>query len=78
MDTVIGRGLSFLHQTLIMDAAEVATTSRGIGTEEGETTNDTADELWERLERENLQVDPRVGNVSRFGRRGATWDGRGC
>ena len=71
-ESLLGRGLLALHRALIMDASEVASTAHGISSEEGETGPDTADELWERLEREHLQIDPRVGNVSRFSRHEGT------
>ncbi|MFF4254541.1 hypothetical protein ACFY1L_25380 [Streptomyces sp. NPDC001663] len=69
LDTPLGRALVRLHRTLAMDVSELVTTT-GIGTEAaGEPGEQTDDDLWDRLEREQLARDPRASVYDRMWRR---------
>lgn len=66
VDTPVGRALVWLHQNLLMDVNEAAPggAGRGAGSAEGDVTAD--DDLWERLEREQLGRDPRANAYGRM------------
>ncbi|MFH8483984.1 hypothetical protein [Streptomyces longisporoflavus] len=69
LHTPLGRALVRLHRNLAMDVSELATTT-GTGMEaRGESGEQTDDDLWDRLEREQLARDPRASVYDRMWRR---------
>ena len=70
LTTPLGAALLLLHQRLIMDLNERPSSGTGGGLTSGEAGAESDDTLWERLERETLQRDPRVGTYERLIRRG--------
>ncbi|MDQ1024809.1 hypothetical protein QF035_002391 [Streptomyces umbrinus] len=69
LNTPLGRALVRLHRNLAMDVSELATTT-GTGMEpRGESGEQTDDDLWDRLEREQLARDPRASVYDRMWRR---------
>ncbi len=67
LDTPLARALLYLHRNLVMDTTEIPTaTAGGSGVDSDEAASSEADELWERLERENLGRDPRAGTYGRL------------
>lgn len=67
LDTAVGKALVYLHRNLIMDVTEAApggAGSGGVGADESDSVTD--DDLWERLEREQLGRDPRANNYGRL------------
>jgi hypothetical protein len=65
LDTPLGRALVWLHRNLVMDVSErVAIVTGGVGSDEADKQAD--DELWERLEREQLARDPRASIYGRL------------
>jgi hypothetical protein len=67
LDTPVGKALLWLHRNLIMDVTESASPgagSGGVGSDEADSTTD--DDLWERLEREQLGRDPRINTYGRI------------
>ncbi|MDX3354820.1 hypothetical protein PV703_16210 [Streptomyces sp. ME01-24h] len=74
LDTPLGRALVLLHRNLAMDVSELATTT-GTGAEaRDEPGEQTDDDLWDRLEHEELARDPRASVYDRIWRR-HTFDG---
>lgn len=61
MDTPLGRLLEGFHRHLIMDVSELNKHAMAATANEDETDPVAADELWERLQREQLVRDPRIG-----------------
>ena len=61
LDTPLGRGIAFLHRHLVMDVTERAGATASGGVAPDEESQQADDELWERLEREQLAQDPRAG-----------------
>ena len=66
LDTPLGAALQYLHRHLIMDLNEQPTAASGGGLGSDEAGAESDDNLWERLERETLQRDPRVGTYERI------------
>jgi hypothetical protein len=67
LNTPLGRALTWLHRNLVMDVNERATASTGSGgVAAGEAEGQGDDDLWARLEREQLARDPRAGIYSRI------------
>jgi hypothetical protein len=66
LDTLLGQALVWLHRNLVMDVSEraAATGTEGVGKGEAESQPD--DDLWGRLEREQLARDPRAGTYQRM------------
>jgi len=75
LDTPLGQALLWLHRNLVMDVSERAATTGTEGTGNGGTDGHTDDDLWGRLEREQLARDPRVGTYARMWRLHALGDG---
>lgn len=72
LNTPLGRALTWLHRNLVMDVSERATATSGSGgVAAGEADGQGDDDLWERLEREQLSRDPRASIYSRILRRHA-------
>lgn len=69
LDTPLGQALVWLHRNLVMDVSERATTGAA-GARTAEADDDTDDDLWDRLEREQLARDPRASTYERMWRRG--------
>ena len=71
LDTLLGQALQWLHRNLVMDVSErtAAIGTEGVGKEETEGQPD--DDLWDRLEREQLARDPRADMYRRMWRRHA-------
>lgn len=70
LDTPLGAALLHLHRTLVMDVSERPTTASGGGLSSDEAGSEGDDSLWERLEKETLQRDPRAGAYGRLVGRG--------
>ena len=68
LDTLLGQALLWLHRNLVMDVSERAATTGTEGVGKGETDGQPDDDLWGRLEREQLARDPRVGTYERMWR----------
>jgi hypothetical protein len=68
LETPLGQALQWLHRNLVMDVSEraVGTESGGVGANEADDQAD--DDLWSRLEREQLARDPRSGIYERIWR----------
>lgn len=68
LDTLLGQALLWLHRNLVMDVSEraVATGTEGVG--QGEDEGQPDDDLWARLEREQLARDPRADTYRRMWR----------
>jgi hypothetical protein len=67
LDTAVGKALVYLHRNLIMDVTEAApggAGSGGVGADDSDSVTD--DDLWERLEREQLGRDPRANTYGRL------------
>ena len=74
IDTQLGRGLQWIHRTFVMAVSE-----RTPGATDGTDAQDGAgdandDELWDRLEREQLARDPRASAYERMWQRGKLGD----
>ncbi|QEV16205.1 hypothetical protein [Streptomyces alboniger] len=69
LDTPLGRALVRLHRNLAMDVSELATTTSTAAEARGEHSEQTDDDLWERLEREQFACDPRASIYNRVWRR---------
>jgi HKD family nuclease len=65
LETPLGRALLYMHQTMVMDVSELSPTSGTDAVEVGEAQADD-DNIWQRLEREQLQRDPRVAGYHRL------------
>lgn len=59
--TPLGQLLERFHRNLIMDASELTERSAAVDATEEESQAGDTDELWERLQHEQLVRDPRVG-----------------
>jgi hypothetical protein len=59
LDSTLGRELHWLHQNLIMDISERDTTTITNVVNSTEPDSEADDDLWSRLEREQLEYDPR-------------------
>jgi len=70
LNTPLGAALLHLHRTLVMDVSEQTTAANGGGLSSGEEGAESDDSLWERLEKETLQRDPRAGSYQRLAERG--------
>ena len=68
LDTPLAQALLWLHRNLVMDVSERAAPAGtgGVGTCEADDQAD--DDLWDRLEREQLARDPRAGTYERMWR----------
>jgi hypothetical protein len=64
----LGAAITWLHRNLVMDVTERASATPTGGVSDTEATEQSDDELWERLEREQLARDPRAGLYSRIWR----------
>ena len=74
LDSPLGQALLTLHQTMMMDVTDVPRpASGGLGTEEAGAEG--KDSLWERLERETLQRDPRARRYNDLVARGGGGSG---
>jgi hypothetical protein len=71
LDTPLGRALVWLHRNLVMDVSERDTSTGADRAGAAEADDDTDDDLWNRLEREQLARDPRASTYERIWRRGA-------
>jgi hypothetical protein len=72
LDTPLGQALTWLHRRLVMDVSERATAASGNGgITAAEAGSQGDDDLWKRLEREQLARDPRASIYSRILRRQA-------
>jgi hypothetical protein len=69
--TPLGKAIAWLHRNMVMDVSESTSGSStgGIENADGEAPED--DDLWERLEKEELGRDPRAGIYSRLWRSGS-------
>ncbi|MFE2473705.1 phospholipase D-like domain-containing protein [Streptomyces mirabilis] len=74
LDSPLGRALVRLHRNLAMDVSELATTTGTAAEARGEPGEQMDDDLWDRLEREQLARDPRASVYERMWRR-QTLDG---
>jgi hypothetical protein len=68
LDTPLAQALLWLHRNLVMDVSERDTTAGHGGVGTGEAGNQTDDDLWDRLEREQLARDPRASTYERMWR----------
>jgi hypothetical protein len=67
LNTPLGQALTWLHRNLVMDVSERPTAGTGSGgIAAGETEGQSDDDLWQRLEREQLARDPRASIYSRI------------
>lgn len=66
LNTPVGRALQWVHHNLVMDVTERTAARGGGGIGAGERESETDDDLWERLEREQLGRDPRAGTYRRL------------
>ena len=71
LDTLLGQALLWLHRNLVMDVSERAATTGTEGVGKGETEGQPDDDLWGRLEREQLARDPRANTYQRMWRHNA-------
>ena len=71
LDTPLGQALVWLHRNLVMDVSERDTSTGAGRAGAAEADDDTDDDLWDRLEREQLARDPRASTYERMWRRGA-------
>ena len=71
LDTPLGQALIWLHRNLVMDVSERVAASGTEGTDSRETGGHQDDDLWSRLEREQLARDPRADTYERMWRRHA-------
>jgi hypothetical protein len=69
LDTPLGQALVWVHRNLVMDVSERVTAAPigGVGTDEADDQAD--DDLWDRLEQEQLARDPRASTYGRMWRR---------
>lgn len=72
LDTPLGRLLEDFHRHLIMDVSELNERAAAASADENESDAGAADELWERLQHEQLVRDPRVGTYRGFRTSAAT------
>jgi hypothetical protein len=70
LDSPLGQALVWLHRNLVMDVSERDTPAGTSGVTAAEADDDTDDNLWDRLEREQLARDPRASTYARIWRRG--------
>jgi hypothetical protein len=70
VDTPLGQALTWLHRNFVMDVTEQAAGGPTGGVGAGEAGEQADDDLWERLEREQLGRDPRANVYGRMWRRG--------
>jgi hypothetical protein len=68
LDTPLAQALVWLHRNLVMDVSERVAMTGGVGANEADKQGD--DDLWERLEREQLARDPRASIYGRLWARG--------
>lgn len=68
-DSPLGAAISWLHRNLVMDVSERAAPAPTGGVAEGEEDEQRSDDLWARLEREQLTRDPRADIYTRIARR---------
>lgn len=67
LETPLAQTLLFLHRNLVMDASEGAAAGGMHSSEQGDNEEDEdEDELWDRLEREQLARDPRALTYGRI------------
>jgi hypothetical protein len=72
LGTPLAQALLWLHRHLVMDVSERAPSTIGTGgVGAGEASDQADDDLWDRLEREQLARDPRVSTYDRMWRRNA-------
>ncbi len=64
----LGQGLLLLHRQLVMDVSETASSAGGGGVGAGDADQQDDDDLWARLEREELARDGRAHAYSRLWR----------
>lgn len=74
MQTPIAKVLARLHNECIFDIDELESVQQAERANEESATENESSDFWERLAREELQVDARAGAYRRFGRVGATFD----
>ena len=70
LDTPLGMALVWLHRNLVMDVSERDAAAGAGGVTAAEADDRTDDDLWNRLEREQLARDPRASTYERMWRRG--------
>jgi hypothetical protein len=70
LDTPLGQALLWLHRNFAMDISERAAPTGAGATSGSSTSDDTDDDLWSRLEREQLARDPRADTYQRMWKRG--------
>jgi hypothetical protein len=70
LDSPLGQALVWLHRNLVMDVSERDTPAGASGVTAAEADDDTDDNLWDRLEREQLARDPRASTYARIWQRG--------
>ena len=68
LDTPLAQALLWLHRNLVMDVSERAAFAGTGGVGTGEADDQADDDLWDRLEREQLARDPRAGTYERMWR----------
>ena len=64
LESTLGRELQLLHHNLVMDVNEQAAPTQREAIGGAEADGDTDDDLWSRLEKEQLIRDPRAGNYA--------------
>jgi hypothetical protein len=69
LDTPLGQALIWVHRNLVMDVSERVTAAPTGGVGAGEADDQADDDLWDRLEREQLARDPRASAYGRIWRR---------
>jgi len=68
LDAPLAQALIWLHRNLVMDVSERATTTGAAGVAADEAGDQADDDLWDRLEREQLARDPRASTYERMRR----------
>jgi hypothetical protein len=68
LDTPLGQALLWVHRNLVMDVSERVTAAPTGGVGAGEADDQADDDLWDRLEQEQLARDPRAGTYGRMWR----------
>lgn len=67
LDTPLGRALLLMHRDMVMDITERAPVAGASEIDQDETTaGEVDDDLWQRLERETLERDPRAASYARL------------
>lgn len=68
LDSPLAQALIWLHRNLVMDVSERATATSTGGVGAGNESEQGDDDLWDRLEREQLAHDPRMNTYARLWR----------